>query len=75
LRFTTETNEWITQELDVGYLPAKPEGTKLEIIYDPEEPTNVKINSFVQLEILPRLVLIIGAIGFILSALYYAGVV
>lgn len=75
VRFTTETKEWITQELDVGFLPAKPEGTKMEVIYDPDEPTNVAINSSVQLEILPRLLIAIGAIGFILSALDYAEII
>lgn len=75
VRFTTDDKEWVTQELNVGYLPAKPEGTKLEVIYDPGEPTNVKINSSFQLEILPCLLIFTGAIGFILSVLYYAGVI
>ncbi|MGD1894338.1 MAG: DUF3592 domain-containing protein [Cyclobacteriaceae bacterium] len=75
VRLTTEIKEWITQELDVGFLPAKPEGTKIGVIYDPDESSNVAINSSVQLEILPRLLIAIGAIGFILSALDYEEII
>jgi len=50
VRFLTDRQEWITQELNTGYLPAKPEGTKLEVLYDPDDPTNVVINSPGQLE-------------------------
>lgn len=45
VRFLTDKQEWITQELSIGYSPAKEEGTKLQVIYDPEDPTNVEINS------------------------------
>lgn len=53
VRFTTDEQEWITQELSIGYSPAKPEGMKLEVIYDPENPTIVEINSPFQLGIFP----------------------
>ncbi|MCU0402439.1 MAG: DUF3592 domain-containing protein [Algoriphagus sp.] len=60
VRFLTDKQVWITQELSIGYNPPKKEGTKVEVIYDPEEPTDVEINSRFQLEILPRLLVCIG---------------
>ena len=71
VRFLTDKQEWITQELSIGYSPAIPEGTKLQVIYDPDDPTNVEINSPFQLEILPRLLVAIGIVGFIFGALEY----
>ena len=75
VRFLTDKQEWITQQLSIGYSPAKPEGTKLEVIYDPEEPTNVEINSAFQLEMLPRLFVIIGVVGLIWGILEYADII
>lgn len=69
VRFLTDKQEWITQELDIGYSPAKKEGTKLEIIYDPDAPTNVEINSTFQLEILPRIMVAAGICGLIFGVL------
>ncbi len=69
VRFLTDKQEWITQELSIGYNPAKKEGTKLEVIYNPDEPTDVEINSRFQLEILPRLLVSIGVFGLILGFL------
>jgi Protein of unknown function (DUF3592) len=71
VRFLTDKQEWITQELSIGYTPAKPEGMKLEVIYDPEEPTTVEIYSIFQLEILPRLLVATGIIFLIFGALEY----
>jgi len=71
VRFTTETEEWITQELSIGYTPAKAEGTKLEVIYDPEDPTHVEINGGFQLIVAPRFFVAIGLIGLILGLLDY----
>lgn len=69
VRFLTDKQEWITQELSIGYSPAKKEGTKLEVIYDPDDPTNVEINSSFQLEILPRLLVVVGLCGLIFGVL------
>jgi len=63
VRFLTDKQEWITQELNFGTTPKKREGTKLQVIYDPEEPTNVQINSIFMLEILPRMLTAIGVMG------------
>jgi hypothetical protein len=69
VRFFTDKQEWITQELNTGYLPAKPEGTKLEVLYDPDDPTNVVINSSAELEVLPRLFVGLGIAGLIFGIL------
>ncbi len=69
VRFLTDKQEWITQELSVGYDPAKEEGTELEVIYDPEDPTTVGINSSFQLEVLPRLLFILGICGLVFGFL------
>ncbi|HET6540708.1 MAG TPA: DUF3592 domain-containing protein [Chryseolinea sp.] len=69
VRFLTDKQEWITQELNIGYSPPKPEGTKLEVLYDPDDPTNVEINSSAQLEFLPRLFVVLGIAGLIFGTL------
>jgi len=48
VRFLTDKEEWITQELSIGYSSAKSEGTKLEVLYDPGDPTNVEVSSTTQ---------------------------
>lgn len=75
VRFLTDKQEWITQQLSIGYFPAKPEGTKLKVLYDPGDPTSVEINSSFQLEILPRLFVALGIGGFVFSMLEYLGII
>jgi Protein of unknown function (DUF3592) len=75
VRFLTDKQEWITQELSIGYSPAKEEGTKLQVIYDPEDPTKVEINSTLQLEILPRLFVALGIGGLIFGTLEYLNII
>jgi hypothetical protein len=60
VRFLTDKEVWIVRELDFGVNPAIPEGTKLDVIYDPEDPTTVSIHSTFHLEILPRLLVALG---------------
>jgi hypothetical protein len=74
VRFLTDKQEWITRELSIGFSPPKEEGTRLEVIYDPEDPTIVEVNSRFQLEILPRLFVALGIGGFIFGALEFLGV-
>lgn len=69
VRFLTDKQEWITQELSVGTTPKKREGTKLQVIYDPENPTDVQINSTFVLEILPRIFTALGVMGAVFVAL------
>lgn len=75
VRFLTDKQEWITQELSIGYSPAKEEGTKLQVIYDPEDPTKVEINSMLQLELLPRLFVALGIGGIVFGTLEYLDVI
>lgn len=75
VRFTTESKEWITHELNVGFTPAKREGAKVQVIYDPEDPHNVELYGTFQLEILPRLFVAVGSIGFILALLEYIEII
>jgi hypothetical protein len=75
VRFLTDKQEWITQELSVGYSPAIEEGTKIEVVYDPNDPTTVEINSTLQLEVLPRLLVVIGVIGLIFGTIEYLEII
>lgn len=69
VRFLTDHQEGITQELSVGYSPAKAVGTELEIIYDSKNPNNVEINSAFVLETLPRILVIVGVCGLLFGVL------
>lgn len=69
VRFLTDKQEWITQELNFGTNPKKREGTKLQVIYDPENPTDVQINSTFMLEILPRILCALGVMGLVFVTL------
>lgn len=75
VRFLTDKQEWIVQELSTGYSPAQPEGTQLEVIYDPEDPTCVEINSPLQLKIIPGLFIALGTAGLIFGTLEYLDVI
>src|ERR1700749_4397490 len=57
VQFTTESNEQITQDLIVGYTLAKQEGSMIEILYDPQNPKAVEVNSNFQLFVLPKLII------------------
>lgn len=62
VRFLTAEKEWITQQLNFGYNPPLDEGTKVTVLYDPDDPTHVEIAKPFQLEILPRLIVAVGVI-------------
>jgi hypothetical protein len=74
VRFLTDKQEWITQELDFGVNPAMAEGSTLEVIYDPEDPTTVMIHSALQLELLPRLLVAAGVTAVVLASLELLGI-
>jgi hypothetical protein len=67
--FETDKKEWIELELNFSVKPKMQEGRKVNIIYDPEDPTDVSINSTFILEILPRLLVGIGSFGLIFITL------
>jgi hypothetical protein len=69
VRFLTDKQEWITQELSTGSNPATQEGTSVEVIYDPDKPNNVEINSDFRLKVVPILLLTIGFVGLVVVIL------
>ena len=69
VRFLTDKQEWITQELSTGSNPEKREGTSVEVIYDPDEPNNVEINSDFRLKVVPILLLTLGLTGLLIVVL------
>ncbi len=71
IRFQTEDDKWITQELNFGQTNPKEVGTELDILYDPQEPTIVEINSRFRLVILPRVLVSSGIVAIILGLLSY----
>lgn len=50
VRFLTAEKEWITQELSIGQNPPMKEGKKVQVIYDPDDPSEVEINTAFRLE-------------------------
>jgi len=70
VRFLTEKQEWITQELGmIGTSTPMREGRKVIVIYDPDEPTNVEIFSSFRLRTLPLLLAVLGGCGLVFIAL------
>ena len=69
VRFLTDNQEWITQELDFGVNPPMAEGKKLDVIYDPEDPTTVSLHSTFYLEVLPRLLVAFGLVAIVAASL------
>lgn len=63
VRFVTEKNEWVTKELKVGFYPPKELGSKLKVIYDPDDLGNVRLDSFWTLTFLPIVISSIGLLG------------
>lgn len=75
VRFLTEKQEWITQELDIGQYPALEEGKKIRLIYNQDNPEEVEIDSVFRLEVLPRILVIIGVIILVLGLLGYLEII
>jgi len=75
VRFLTDKQEWITEKLNVGYSYAMDEGTKVEVLYDPDDPTNIVLNSTFQIVIFPRLLVAVGILGFLLGILELLGII
>ncbi|WP_020600488.1 DUF3592 domain-containing protein [Spirosoma panaciterrae] len=62
VRFLTDNQTWITQELNTGYTIAKREGTKIKLIYNPDDPNQVEIYSTFNLQVLPMLFIVVGVL-------------
>lgn len=75
IRFLSDRQEWITHRVDVGYFPKKREGKKLQVIYDPEDPTDLQVYSVFMLAVLPRLFIALAMMGGVLVALTVLGII
>ena len=75
VRFVTDTKEVIIQELDFGVNPPMREGTSLDILYDPEEPTSVALSTSFYLEILPKILVAVGITAVIGASLEILGII
>lgn len=73
VRFVTDNKTWITQELNVGFQPAKKEGAKIKIIYNPEDPNDFQLDSIFLLHIIPRLLVAVGITGIAYGLMMYLG--
>lgn len=63
VRFKTKEQQWITRKLDFGTNPPRyAEGSKVNLIYDPDEPENVDIDGALQLIMVPVILLMAGII-------------
>jgi Protein of unknown function (DUF3592) len=75
IRFITDKQETITKQRNVGYSTPQKVGTKLKIIYDPENPNDFEVHSTFNLETLPRLLTGLGVFGLIYIVLEFLDVV
>ena len=67
VRFTTESNEWITETYRIGMFPGFFKvGTKVNVVYIPEKPTEFIIKSTYS-NLVPTIGLLAGIISFILG--------
>lgn len=62
VKFQTTNNEWITQELNICQNRPMKEGAVINILYNPENPQEVHINSAMHLTYLPWLLTILGVV-------------
>jgi len=68
VRFLTEDNEWITHEIKSGFgLNFYKEGNQIDIIYDPNDLTNIELHQPGHIKISAVLPLIIGIIFFLVG--------
>ena len=65
IQFLTDRQEAITKQRNIGYSSPEKVGTKLKVIYDPENPNDFEIHSTFNLETLPRLLTSLGVFGLI----------
>ncbi len=73
VEFKTNQLEIVVQKLGRGYKPAKAVGTKLQVIYEPDHPTHVQVDSLFQLRVLHWLAILLGSGGVIFTLLDWSG--
>jgi hypothetical protein len=75
VEFKTEKGETITKQLDIGLNPPRQVGQRMLVIYNPENPLDFLTYSRPTFEIIPKLLLIIGLIGLIVSVSDLVGLI
>ena len=73
VRFLTDNQTWVTQELKMGSTSARKEGATIKVIYNPDDPTQVEIDSIFTLQVLPVIFIVIGIILLSYSILQLLG--
>jgi hypothetical protein len=63
--FTTDDNKEVGHKLNFGYSSPMEKGAIIDIVYDPEEPTIIELDSRATLEVVPRVLVIAGICGFV----------
>ena len=69
VRFLTERNEEIIQKTNIGSSRPKPEGEKVEVIYDPLNPREVMINSKFNMVTLPWIFIGAGLVSLLIAVM------
>ena len=75
VKFKISEKQSITQELNVGFMPAKKIGDEFNIIYDPNDPTTFGFDSLFLQIILPILIITIGLVGLTTISLEYLEII
>ncbi len=66
VRYKTPDNKEYAHELRIGRETPKQKGSIVRLVYDPEDPTNVEIDSRTMLELVPRALVVAGTFGLVL---------
>ncbi|WP_294733909.1 DUF3592 domain-containing protein [uncultured Flavobacterium sp.] len=69
VEFQTEDDRWMGIELNFGTSQPKNIGENIDILYDPENPSEVSVNNFFMLSVLPWLFIVLGVCGIVFSTL------
>jgi hypothetical protein len=75
ISFLTDKNQTVTKELSIGFFPARRIGKKLQVIYDPDNPSDVVIYPGLRLVIIPRVLVVVGLTGVVIVILNYLKVI
>lgn len=62
VEFTDQNNEKVRTTLNSGYRPAKNIGTTINIVYDPNDISNIMINSHFMFKTLPVILFVAGGL-------------
>ncbi|MCD9014426.1 DUF3592 domain-containing protein [Parachryseolinea silvisoli] len=69
IHFTTDQDELIAKQLDTGANLPRSVGQKLPVVYNPGDPSDIVTYPRLKLEVIPRLLMTLGAIGLIVVVL------